>query len=74
MNTRTAIGAGAAVMLVVLLSPQILLARPLESKRMERAKSELRNGNGVAQAVYGAGYGSGSRLYERADRMLGSLG
>jgi AraC family transcriptional regulator of adaptative response/methylated-DNA-[protein]-cysteine methyltransferase len=40
-------------------------------KRMERAKSALRNGNGVAEAVYGAGYGSGSRLYERADRMLG---
>jgi AraC family transcriptional regulator of adaptative response/methylated-DNA-[protein]-cysteine methyltransferase len=40
-------------------------------KRLERAKSALRNGNGVAQAVYGAGYGSGSRLYERAGAMLG---
>ena len=41
MNTRTAVVAGAAVMLVVLLSPQILLARPLESKRMERAKDMI---------------------------------
>ena len=41
MNIRNAIGAGAAVMLVVLLSPQILLARPLESKRMERAKDMI---------------------------------
>jgi len=41
MNTRTAIGAGAAVMLVVLLSPQMLFARPLESKRMERAKDMI---------------------------------
>ena len=40
-------------------------------KRLERAKAALRNGNGVAAAVYGAGYGSGSRLYERSDAMLG---
>ena len=41
MNIRTAIGASAAVMIVVLLSPQTLLARPLESKRMERAKDMI---------------------------------
>jgi hypothetical protein len=41
MNIRTAIGASAAVLIVVLLSPQILLARPLESKRMERAKDMI---------------------------------
>jgi hypothetical protein len=38
MNIRTATALSATVMLVALLLPQILVARPLESKRMERAK------------------------------------
>ena len=42
-----------------------------EAKRMERAKAALRNGNGVTGAIYDAGYGSSSRLYERSDEMLG---
>jgi AraC family transcriptional regulator of adaptative response/methylated-DNA-[protein]-cysteine methyltransferase len=42
-----------------------------DAKRLARVKSMLRDGNGVADAVYGAGYGSASRLYERADTQLG---
>ena len=38
MNIRTATPLTAAVILVTLLLPQLLLAGPLESKRMERAK------------------------------------
>jgi AraC family transcriptional regulator of adaptative response/methylated-DNA-[protein]-cysteine methyltransferase len=34
-------------------------------------KDGLRNGSRVTDAVYAAGYGSGSRVYERADSMLG---
>lgn len=34
-------------------------------------KRELRTGDGVASAAYGAGYGSGSRVYERAAATLG---
>jgi AraC family transcriptional regulator, regulatory protein of adaptative response / methylated-DNA-[protein]-cysteine methyltransferase len=34
-------------------------------------KRELRSGGGVASATYGAGYGSGSRVYERAATTLG---
>ncbi|MHB8644704.1 MAG: bifunctional DNA-binding transcriptional regulator/O6-methylguanine-DNA methyltransferase Ada [Thermomicrobiales bacterium] len=39
--------------------------------RMERLKGELRNGEAVTSALYGAGYGSPSRLYERAPAQLG---
>jgi AraC family transcriptional regulator of adaptative response/methylated-DNA-[protein]-cysteine methyltransferase len=42
-----------------------------DSRRLGRVKVELREGAGVAQALYGAGYGSPSRLYERAGPMLG---
>ena len=42
-----------------------------ESCRMRKLKSELRNSADVAQAVYGAGFGSASRVYERADTRLG---
>src|SRR6476661_10436593 len=38
MTSRTVIRMSSVVMFVALLSPQILQARPLESKRMERAK------------------------------------
>jgi AraC family transcriptional regulator of adaptative response/methylated-DNA-[protein]-cysteine methyltransferase len=34
-------------------------------------KNGLRNGGRVTDAVYGAGYGSGSRVYERAGSVLG---
>ncbi len=39
--------------------------------RMGCLREGLRNGNGVAAATYDAGYGSGSRVYERARPMLG---
>ena len=39
--------------------------------RMDRLKSELRKGEAVTSALYGAGYGSPSRLYERAPAHLG---
>jgi AraC family transcriptional regulator of adaptative response/methylated-DNA-[protein]-cysteine methyltransferase len=42
-----------------------------ESRRTERLKRGLRDGNGVASAVYGAGYGSSSRAYEQAPTRLG---
>lgn len=42
-----------------------------DARRVERLKAGLRDGNGVADAVYAAGYGSPSRVYERADRTLG---
>lgn len=42
-----------------------------ESRRVERLKSGLRNGSDVTTALYDAGYGSSSRLYERAPDRLG---
>lgn len=39
--------------------------------RMDRLKGELRKGEAVTSALYGAGYGSPSRLYERAPTQLG---
>ncbi len=39
--------------------------------RMDRFKGELRKGEAVTSALYGAGYGSPSRLYERAPAQLG---
>jgi AraC family transcriptional regulator, regulatory protein of adaptative response / methylated-DNA-[protein]-cysteine methyltransferase len=39
--------------------------------KLERAKALLREGEPVASALYGAGYGSSSRLYERASARLG---
>jgi AraC family transcriptional regulator of adaptative response/methylated-DNA-[protein]-cysteine methyltransferase len=42
-----------------------------DARRVERLKSRLRQGDGVAGALYGAGYGSSSRLYEKAPRQLG---
>jgi AraC family transcriptional regulator of adaptative response/methylated-DNA-[protein]-cysteine methyltransferase len=39
--------------------------------RSERLKQELRRGETVSRAVYGAGYGSSSRLYEGANAQLG---
>jgi AraC family transcriptional regulator, regulatory protein of adaptative response / methylated-DNA-[protein]-cysteine methyltransferase len=42
-----------------------------EACRMGALKSGLRNGHGVAAATYDAGYGSGSRVYEKAPSALG---
>ncbi|HZB90886.1 MAG TPA: bifunctional DNA-binding transcriptional regulator/O6-methylguanine-DNA methyltransferase Ada [Stellaceae bacterium] len=41
------------------------------ARRLARVKERLRQGDGVAGALYGAGYGSSSRLYERSDAQLG---
>src|SRR3954452_22369753 len=38
MNIRTAMRISSTIVLVTILSPHVLTARPLESKRMERAK------------------------------------
>lgn len=42
-----------------------------EAKRMEKFKDELRGGSDVVTAMYEAGYGSSSRLYEKASENLG---
>ncbi len=42
-----------------------------EALRVKRLKAGLRQGGGVAPALYGAGYGSSSRLYEKAPAHLG---
>ena len=45
--------------------------RYAEALRLDRLKDALRRGEAVAPALYGAGYGSSSRLYEKAPRHLG---
>lgn len=42
-----------------------------EAKRVAKLKADLKKGEPVAQAMYGAGYGSASRLYEKAKAELG---
>ena len=42
-----------------------------EAKRLERFKSAVKEGETVSSALYGAGYGSSSRLYEKSDHHLG---
>ncbi len=42
-----------------------------DAKRLQALKDFLRDGASVTQALYDAGYGSSSRLYERAPRQLG---
>lgn len=42
-----------------------------EAVKLGRLKSALREGESVAGALYGAGYGSSSRLYEKAPSRLG---
>lgn len=42
-----------------------------DARRLERLKSELRSGRRVSPALYAAGYGSSSRLYEGARARLG---
>jgi AraC family transcriptional regulator of adaptative response/methylated-DNA-[protein]-cysteine methyltransferase len=43
----------------------------MEMKRMEKFKNEIRDGREVTDAMYEAGYGSSSRLYEKAAEKLG---
>ena len=42
-----------------------------EVKRFEKFRNEIRGGNDVVTAMYEAGYGSSSRLYEKAAENLG---
>ena len=42
-----------------------------DARRLARVKAGLRRGDGVTGALYDAGYGSSSRLYERSDAQLG---
>ncbi len=49
------------------MSPRQYAAR----LKAERFRGEVRRGESVAGATYGAGYGSSSRLYETADASLG---
>jgi AraC family transcriptional regulator, regulatory protein of adaptative response / methylated-DNA-[protein]-cysteine methyltransferase len=42
-----------------------------DQHRLSRFRDELQQGEGVAAATYGAGYGSSSRVYERADGLIG---
>ena len=42
-----------------------------DARRMRRLKSRLRKGDDVTTALYDAGFGSSSRLYERAPAHLG---
>ena len=41
------------------------------ARRSEKLKEELRRGETVSRATFGAGYGSSSRVYESADAQLG---
>jgi AraC family transcriptional regulator of adaptative response/methylated-DNA-[protein]-cysteine methyltransferase len=43
----------------------------IAAARLRRFKGELRRGDSVDSALYGAGYGSSSRVYEGAARNLG---
>ncbi len=42
-----------------------------DARRGEQFRAELKRGNSIAMATYEAGYGSSSRVYERAERQLG---
>lgn len=42
-----------------------------DAHRIQRLKYQLRQGEAIAPALYGAGYGSSSRLYEKASEQLG---
>jgi AraC family transcriptional regulator of adaptative response/methylated-DNA-[protein]-cysteine methyltransferase len=43
----------------------------LEAVRLKKLKSSLKTSKDVTEAVYDVGYGSSSRVYERADTRLG---
>lgn len=42
-----------------------------DARRLDRLKTQLREGQAVTSAMYEVGYGSSSRLYERASTQLG---
>src|SRR5207253_2101008 len=42
-----------------------------EMKRLEKFKAEIKEGNDVTGAMYEAGFGSSSRLYENVSEKLG---
>lgn len=42
-----------------------------DALRLKRLKGGLRTSPGISDAIYGAGYGSSSRVYERAAKRLG---
>lgn len=42
-----------------------------EAQRLTKVKEHLRNGHDVTRSLYAAGYGSSSRLYEKARSRLG---
>ena len=42
-----------------------------DARRLDRLKVHLREGQNVTPALYGAGYGASSRLYEKAAAQLG---
>lgn len=46
-------------------------AQYIRARKSERLKSELRRGETVSRATFGAGYGSSSRVYDDADSQLG---
>jgi AraC family transcriptional regulator, regulatory protein of adaptative response / methylated-DNA-[protein]-cysteine methyltransferase len=46
-------------------------AEYVRARRNDRLKQELKNGETVSRATYGAGFGSSSRVYERATAQLG---
>ena len=47
------------------------LAQYAKGKRLKRFKALVRNGSTVSDAIYEAGYGSSSRLYENSTEELG---
>jgi AraC family transcriptional regulator, regulatory protein of adaptative response / methylated-DNA-[protein]-cysteine methyltransferase len=46
-------------------------AQYIRARRSERLKDELKRGETVSRATFGAGYGSSSRVYDDADSRLG---
>lgn len=46
-------------------------AEYVRAYRFDRFKQALREGSDITEAVYAAGFGSGSRVYENSDRLLG---
>ncbi len=46
-------------------------AQYIRARKSERLKHELKRGETVSRATFGAGYGSSSRVYEAADASLG---
>jgi AraC family transcriptional regulator, regulatory protein of adaptative response / methylated-DNA-[protein]-cysteine methyltransferase len=46
-------------------------AQYIRARKSERLKDELKRGETVSRATFGAGYGSSSRVYEAADASLG---